>query len=146
MKLQPPWIRPFLVTTKLSEVTGKVQNRRRTLVLHHDNMQPCRDRAVPVWMRRLRHRFLLDLEEPTKDFDNSPLEDFWELVELDNGNAECLPVVDTSEQSYDDHSLNDVGICDNRDKISEHARVNSPEQSKGRRRRPPTRFKDYNLY
>ena len=145
-KLQPPWIGPFLVTKKLSEVTYKVQNRRRTFVLHHDNMQPCRDRAVPVWMRRLRHRFLLDLEEPTNNSDNSPLEDFWELVEKDNVNAECLPVVDTSEQSYDDHSLNDVGICDNRDKVSEHVRVDSPEQSKGRQRRPSTRFKDYNLY
>ena len=76
MKFQHPWVGPVLVTKKLSEVTCKVQNRRRTFVLHHDNMQPCRDRAVPVWMRRLRHRFLLDLEKKTKDFDNSPLEDF----------------------------------------------------------------------
>ena len=62
-KLAPPWVGPFLVVQQLSEVTYKVQGKRRSFVLHHNILRPCRDRSIPFWMRRLRHRFLRNLDQ-----------------------------------------------------------------------------------
>ena len=62
-KLVPPWVGPFLVVQQLSEVTYKVQGKRRSFVLHHNILRPCRDRSIPFWMRRLRHRFLKNLDQ-----------------------------------------------------------------------------------
>ena len=62
-KLAPPWVGPFLVVQQLSEVTYKVQGKRRSFVLHHNILRPCRDRSIPFWMRRLRHRFLKNLDQ-----------------------------------------------------------------------------------
>ena len=57
-KLAPQWVGPFLVVQQLSEVMYKVQGKRRSFVLHHNILRPCRDRSIPFWMRRLRHGFL----------------------------------------------------------------------------------------
>ena len=62
-KLAPPWVGPFLVVQQLSEVTYKGQGKRRSFVLHHNILRPCRDRSIPFWMRRLRHRFLKNLDQ-----------------------------------------------------------------------------------
>ena len=34
----------------------KVQDRKKTLVLHHDRLKVCEERAVPFWVRRKRHQ------------------------------------------------------------------------------------------
>ena len=47
-----------LVMEQLSDVTYKVCGRKRNFVFHHDNLRPCRDRVVPIWMKRLRHKLL----------------------------------------------------------------------------------------
>ena len=62
-KLAPPWVGPFLVVQQLSDVTYKIQGKRRSFVLHHNILGPCRDRSIPFWMRRLRHRFLKNLDQ-----------------------------------------------------------------------------------
>ena len=59
----------------MSEVNYRVQGRRRTFVLHHNILSPCRDRVVPLWMQRLRHRFLLKLDQEEEFL---PLPDIWE--------------------------------------------------------------------
>ena len=74
-KLAPPWIGPFLVIKQMSEVNYRVQGRRRTFVLHHNILSPCRDRVVPLWMQRLRHRFLLKLDQEEEFL---PLPNLWE--------------------------------------------------------------------
>ena len=59
----------------MSEVNYRVQSRRRTFVLHHNILSPCRDRVVPLWMQRLRHRFLLKLDQEEEFL---PLPNLWE--------------------------------------------------------------------
>ena len=59
----------------MSEVNYRVQGRRRTFVLHHNILSPCRDRVVPLWMQRLRHRFLLKLDQEEEFL---PLPNLWE--------------------------------------------------------------------
>ena len=62
-KLAPPWVGPFLVAQQLSDVTYKVQGKLRSFVLHHNILRPCTDCSIPFWMRRLRHRFLKNLDQ-----------------------------------------------------------------------------------
>ena len=62
-KLESPWTGPFLVMEQLSDVTYKVRGRKRNFVLHHDNLRPCSDRVVPIWMKRLRHKLLYMTED-----------------------------------------------------------------------------------
>lgn len=66
-KLQSPWRGPLLVTEVLSPVLFRVQDRRKERVVHHDRLKLCRDREVPVWMRRLRHTFLSNLSSRPSD-------------------------------------------------------------------------------
>ena len=32
-------------------------------MIHHDRLRICKDRAIPLWMRRKRHHFLHNLED-----------------------------------------------------------------------------------
>ena len=57
-KLQPVWKGPYLVTETLTEVLYRIEGQRKTSVVHHDRLKICEDRAIPLWMRRKRHRFL----------------------------------------------------------------------------------------
>ena len=75
-KLESPWTGPFLVMEQLSDVTYKVRGRKRNFVLHHDNLRPCRDRVVPIWMKRLRHKLLFMTEDTLPQ-----LTEFWDLVD-----------------------------------------------------------------
>ena len=55
-KLQPIFIGPVIVTQVLSPVLYRVENR--SYVLHHDRLIPCKDRIIPLWIRRKRHDLL----------------------------------------------------------------------------------------
>ena len=57
-KLQPIFIGPVLVTQVLSPVLYRVENRKRSYVLRHDRLIPCKDRVIPLWVRRKRHDLL----------------------------------------------------------------------------------------
>ena len=92
-KLQPQWVGPLLVLEAKSDVTYKVRGRKKTLVLHHNNLRPCRDRAIPFWMRRLRHRVLNDLDN----------EDVLEGIQ-----SACLYNVDNSNDTNDTFSIPDT--------------------------------------
>ena len=61
-KLRPVWLGPFLVTEVLSPVLYRIQGRKDTTVIHHDRLKICKDRVIPLWLRRKRHG-LLDLDE-----------------------------------------------------------------------------------
>ena len=67
-KLKPIWRGPCLVEEVLSPVVYRVRDRRRSQVLHHDRLKPCRDRSVPTWLRRLRRQLLAGepLDAPTR--------------------------------------------------------------------------------
>jgi hypothetical protein len=53
-KLRQWWQGPFLVVEVLSPVLYCLRCRRKEFVLHHDRLKRCKDRIVPVWLRRLR--------------------------------------------------------------------------------------------
>jgi hypothetical protein len=57
-KLKPVWKGPLLVTEVISPVLYRIRDKRGEKVIHHDRLKLCRDRVIPMWMRRLRHRFL----------------------------------------------------------------------------------------
>ena len=58
-------------------ITYKVQGKRPSFVLHHNILRPCRDRSIPFWMRRLRHRFLKNLNQ---EDDPITFDHLWEDV------------------------------------------------------------------
>ena len=57
-KLKPVWKGPYLVEEVLSPVLVRIGERRKSKVVHHDRVILCRDRTVPLWLRRRRHRLL----------------------------------------------------------------------------------------
>ena len=58
-KLKPIWKGPYLVIKVISPVLFRIKGEA---LVHHDRLKPCRDRSIPMWMCRLRHR-VLDLDE-----------------------------------------------------------------------------------
>jgi hypothetical protein len=61
-KLRPIWLGPFVITEVLSPVLYRIEGRKNPHVVHHDRIKICKDRVIPLWMRRKRHG-LLDLDE-----------------------------------------------------------------------------------
>ena len=62
-KLKSPWIGPLLVIAVLSPVLYRVKGFRNEEVLHHDKLKLCGDRLIPMWVRRMRQRFLQGLND-----------------------------------------------------------------------------------
>ena len=54
-KLNPLYIGPYLVMEVISPYLYRVEDRRRSLVVHHDRLKICEDRQVPFWVRVKRH-------------------------------------------------------------------------------------------
>lgn len=57
-KLNPVWVGPYLIVAILSPVIMKLRGPRKTFVVHHDRVKLCRDRQLPLWLRRARHELL----------------------------------------------------------------------------------------
>ena len=51
------------MTEILSPILYRIEDRKRPSVTHHDRLRIYKDRAIPLWMRRKRHHFLLNLED-----------------------------------------------------------------------------------
>ena len=54
-KLCPTYIGPYLVVEVLSPYLYRVEDRKHPMVLHHDKLKRCEDRAIPLWIRHRRH-------------------------------------------------------------------------------------------
>ena len=85
-KLCPLFKGPYLIIRVLSPYLYEVQDRKKTLVLHHDRLKICEERAVPFWVRRKRHQLFQkeDIEEDRAqhlDEDTATTEDE-EVVEV----------------------------------------------------------------
>ena len=90
-KLLPVWQGPWLVVEALSPVFFRVRNQKREWIVHHDKLKPCHDRALPGWLRRLRHHLQRGepLPEPVRrgqvrrprEIDEAALEDVKRLFE-----------------------------------------------------------------
>ena len=57
-KLCPVRAGPFLITKVLSPFVFQIRGPRRVQTVHHDRLQPFRERAIPLWVRRARHALL----------------------------------------------------------------------------------------
>ena len=68
-KLCPIFIRPYLVTEVISAALYRVQDRRKTMVFHHDKLKRCEDRNIPIWIRRKRQQLLKELGAATPQVD-----------------------------------------------------------------------------
>ena len=55
-KLRPIWKGPLLVVKSLSPMLVQIQGRKRSEVVHHDNLLPYHGGNIPLWVRRFRHR------------------------------------------------------------------------------------------
>ena len=60
-KLRPPWKGPYLVV-QVRAPLFLIRDRKGDSWQHQDKLKPCQDRAVPLWLRRARNRFLTSLD------------------------------------------------------------------------------------
>jgi transposase InsO family protein len=68
-KLRAPWEGPFLVIGSRPPLY-KLRMRKRDVLVHHDKLKPCRDRSIPLWLKRKRHEFFGS--EATNGSDSEP--------------------------------------------------------------------------
>ena len=54
-KLQTLWKGPFVITKKLGPVLFRVENNKKSLVLHHDRLKAYEGETLPHWVNRLRN-------------------------------------------------------------------------------------------
>ena len=111
-KLKPVWRGPLLVTEVISSVLYRVRDQKKEGVLHHDRLKLCKDRDVPLWIQRARHKLLdpnddsldqpteLDKLEPLGDNNSDPPLDL-ELLFSDDQNSspnksDEIPIVSES--------------------------------------------------
>ena len=99
----------MIVTEVITPVLLRVRSRKKEQVLHHDKLKICEDRAIPMWMRRLRHQ-ILDLDT-TIAYDEAEQEE--------DGSAQNVPKVDGNTDSLGLDSLFEV--AGNGDTMAEQA-------------------------
>ena len=54
-KFKAPWKGPYVVTEVKSSALLKIKDRKREEVVHHDKLNLCIDREMPLWLQRLRN-------------------------------------------------------------------------------------------
>ena len=163
-KLQAIYSGPYLVTKALSPVLFRIKGRRREMVVHHDRIVPCLDRQVPLWMRKMRHRFL-EAEGPEpegeeEDEDNrDPVSDMATLYpeeELPSGDSESASESgsssgdDTEEETSaklssgdSDSASESESESSSGDDYEEEAAPSVQRSRAGRASRPSAWLKDY---
>lgn len=57
-KLHPVWRGPLLVVGVKGPTLYQLKGRKHTRWVHHDRLKLCRDREIPLWVRRARHQLL----------------------------------------------------------------------------------------
>ena len=96
-KLRPVWKGPYLVTKVITPMLYRIKDRKSESVIHHDRLKLCRDRNIPLWMRRMRHNLLYPSQQnKEKVKSNFILDDDLNLDVLfqDNpGNEDTEPAV-----------------------------------------------------
>ena len=50
-KLKPIYTGPLIVVETLSPVTYRVEGHKKTEVLHHNRLRPCKESPVPLWVK-----------------------------------------------------------------------------------------------
>ena len=70
-KLRPPWTGPFLVISARAPIY-RLRGRKKSMVVHHDRLKPCKDSTFPLWLQRQRHKLLETL--PIEQMEDSNME------------------------------------------------------------------------
>lgn len=158
-KLQAPWSGPFLVTNSRPPIY-QIQTPRREFYVHHDKLKIGRDRLLPLWLRRARHKLFYpeankqnqgtpqsnQVEDPTASQRvNSHLDSSTNVPEA--GGTQELSGVDISIQDDSDpptRLLEDDLPFDFLDGSELQDLFRSPRvSSRGRRIRDPVWMSDY---
>ena len=80
-KLLPIYDGPFLVTRVLSPTLIEIEGQKKKKIVHHDKLKICRDRCIPLWIRRRRQELLsLDNTLPCDEAEHWLLFDDNEIV------------------------------------------------------------------
>ena len=139
-KLCPLFKGPYLIIRVLSPYLYKVQDRKKTLVLHHDLLKICEERAVPFWVWRKRHQLFQkeDIEEDRAqhwDEDTAATEEE-EVVEVqveDPGEMSAMVVdeEDRSELANSDPDIRglDADMSHSGFPVEEHGRNSDLEET-----------------
>ena len=114
-KLKALWLGPFLIERKISPVLFQIASQKRSQIVHHDRLRPCRDRSVPLWIYRKREELegvhnILDetlgsfADEPLYCYCRKPYDDTRLMVGCD-GCGDWFhvdPCVGLTEEEVDD--------------------------------------------
>jgi hypothetical protein len=57
-KLTPLWKDPYVVEEIVSPVLYKVGAVKKSWVVHHDRLRPCKDFPLPLWIQKKKQRLL----------------------------------------------------------------------------------------
>jgi len=133
-KLQPIFKGPFLILKQKSPSLFLIADRKKTSLVHHDRLQPCKDCHLPVWLQRKRHQHMtpeIEFEELSMDEGIDPSLGEESVLEGDNlpptptigeelgaepsnGKAETEPLTKESmPQGSKDASMVDLDPLDN---------------------------------
>ena len=165
-KLQKVWKGPMLVVEAISSILFRVANRKKSFVLHHDRLNPCEDREIPLWLKRKRNAILNQLDNgeknETDDFEEGDLERLFD--------GEYLPVTNehalndehsyTEQEEHEFQENNDL-LSDSTDILNQENQIIAvpetfgssdleqivplPPTRSGRERRRPQHLQDYSL-
>ena len=124
-KLRSIFKGPYLVVEVLSPILFKIKNRKRESVVHHDRLKPCKDRNLPIWLKRMRHN-LLQLNDTVEQEPDAVIEGFGNLF-------------DHPEEHSEEEDIHDSALSPNL------RQAERPTTRVGRQTRLPTQFRDYEL-
>ena len=115
---------PYLVVEVHSPILFKIKNRKRETVVHHDRLKPCKDRNLPIWLKRMRHN-LLQLDDTVAQEPDAVIEGFGNLFDHPKKH---------SEEDFHDSTLS-----------PDPRQAEKPTTPVGRQTRLPAQFRDYQL-
>ena len=108
---------PYLVIQVLSPVLYRIKHRKKEMVIHHDQLKPCDDRNLPLWIIRLRNALFQEEIKTSEEAWNDMTEDSFsegdfEIIFSDN---EGLAEGDGSAVPFSQDQTTDALELDQRD-------------------------------
>lgn len=107
-KLRSPWTGPYLVIS-CNAPLYTIRDQKKEQVLHHDRLKLCKDRDIPMWLRRLRHR---DFQNEFKGIAFDDLDLTQPAIEQDqeDGSDECRDLHKTKVNDHESRSSSDAPV------------------------------------
>ena len=64
-KLKSVYSGTYVVSKVIKPVIIQIKNQKRTINVHHDNIKPCNDRNLPIWVELMRKSIFVGHETRT---------------------------------------------------------------------------------